>query len=275
MNNPDTRVAISCFSGDQRQLDQSLDLYLHHECPVTILSPEDAQAYVVHGGVENWHAGYRARSGPTAHARQLEYYKLLLCTPENWFLIHESDSVCIDPQIPPYLYEDPNAFWCNNHEAPWFLSRDAMQRMLAVSSTVQPTTDWVDRYQIDLAHAARVPVKFFKHSVLGPISGPFDPVTGQVLIPFGAERFGAEGTPVPPELSQAYDDHFQAAINGARAGANMIHSVKNGNAAHAIAAEYKRVVEDGPARILPSPFSPAPPPQRRRRPQAFGIGPRA
>jgi hypothetical protein len=30
MLNPDTRVAVVGYSGDQKQIEQSLDLYLHH-----------------------------------------------------------------------------------------------------------------------------------------------------------------------------------------------------------------------------------------------------
>jgi hypothetical protein len=249
--NENTRIAISCFTGDQRQIDQSFDLYSHHGCPITVLSPVDGPVELSHALVDNRHAGMRGRSGPVAQARQIEYYKALLSYPEQWFLIHDSDSLCIDPQIPLYLYEDRNVFWCNNHEAPCFMSRHAMEKMVAVGP-IPSAVEWVDRYQIELAFAADVTVKLFKHSVLAPISGPQDE-TGQVVIPFGAERFGEPGTPVPPDLALAYAGWFSNALGFARAGANMIHSVKNGEAAHAMAAAYVRVAEDGPAVTLPPP----------------------
>lgn len=249
--NEDTRIAISCFAGDQRQIDQSFDLYLHHGCPITVLSPTDGPVEIAHDGVDNRHAGMRGRSGPLAQARQIEYYKTLLSYPEKWFLIHDSDSLCIDPQIPAYLYEDPNVFWCNNHEAPCFLSRDAMARMVAVGP-IPSAVEWVDRYQIELAFAAGLTVNFFKHGVLCPISGPQDE-TGQVVIPVGAERFGPVGSPIPPELEVAYAGWFSNALGFARAGANMIHSVKNGEASHAMAAAYVRPDESGPAVTLQPP----------------------
>lgn len=242
--NPSTRIVVSCFSGDKQQIDQSLDLWLHHGCPVTFLSPEDAPVDIVHDGVDNRHAGVRGRSGPAAQARMLDYLKILLSYPEKFFLINESDSMCIAPDLPAYLYAEPDTFWSNNNESPQFMSRACIERMVAVASSAAAPTEWVDRYQLALAQAAGIPTKHFVNNVNGPISGCYDPATGQVLIPEGAERFGAVGTPVPPELAQAYSDHYQNALNSARAGASIIHSVKNGNASHALADQHKIYLED-------------------------------
>jgi hypothetical protein len=238
--NPSTRIVVSCFSGDKQQIEQSLDLWLHHGCPVTFMSPEDAPVKIVHGGVDNQHAGQRARSGPIAHARQLVYFQLLLSYPEKFFLINESDSFCLDPKIPSYLYDEPGTFWCNKDESPQFMSRDSIEQMLGVAYRVRATVEWNDRYMIALARAANIPVKNFRASVLGPISGRYDPVTGEMFTPFGAEAFGRpEGAPLSPELSKFYTDHYNSAMIEVRAGASLVHSVKNGNAAHELAAAYK------------------------------------
>lgn len=260
--NSETRVVISCYSGDKEQVEQSLDLYLHHGCPVTFLSPEDAPVTITHPMVTNHSAGKRARSGPEARSRHLEYFKIMLTYPEKFFLMHESDSVCLDPKIPDYLYAEPDVLWANSgglgedeaigftpgcpHEtfqAPWFLSRKTMEQFLAVAPAINTEVKWVDHYLVELAHAASQTLcKPFHARFLGPISGRID-ATGRHFTPFGA---GEEGAPISPELAKIYEGGFRMAIEHARNGANMIHSVKNAEASHALFDAYKQFLEHGP-----------------------------
>ena len=262
--NPNTRIAIGCYSGDHEQVIQSLDLYLHHECPVVIFSPENAKVQIDHPGVENLHAGKCARLGPDAHAHHLEYLKLLLTFPEDYFLMHEADSMCIDPKIPDYLYAEPDTFWSNSGEAcpelceieafppgcprlsfqaPWFLSRKAIKALVAASPRVISPSGmsgelpaskahwiglpWVDLYLVMLTHAAGLPYKVFRNCYNGFMASI------EALSPTPPKNFS--------ELQVAGGEAgFQNALKAVANGANMIHSVKDGITSHALVAEYQR-----------------------------------
>jgi hypothetical protein len=240
--NPNTRVAVCCYAGDQRQVIQSLGLYLHHECPVVIMSPGDAPAEIRYPGVENRVAGKRAYFGPDAQARHLVHLKLLLTFPENHFLMHESDSFCLDPKIPDYLYADPHRVWANtvddedaahqaalpadcphvSFQAPWFLSRKTIEALIAAADrvTYSPDLKYVDLYLVQLTYAAGLPWSGFLNQVCCPIAARDD----------------------DQNLSQWQRDTYavglQIGLNHARDGANMVHSVKNPAAAQALLRAY-------------------------------------
>src|ERR1035437_5005933 len=111
--NEDTRVAVCCYEGDGHQVIEALEFFLHHECPLTVLAPEDSKVDVNYPGVTNVFAGKRAYLGQDSLDRQVLHLKALLQFPENHFLIHDADSVLLDPKIPDYLYAEPDVVWSN------------------------------------------------------------------------------------------------------------------------------------------------------------------
>ena len=279
MLNPDTRIAVVGYSGDQKQIEQSLDLYLHHECPVTILSPEDAPVVINHPSVDNRHAGGRAHYGPVACARMLAHLKILLTYPENFFFMNESDSLCLDPKIPNYLYRDADTVWSNggpcmpynavkltggcpalSFQAPWFFSRKTIEAFVSVADRVlipMPADEkdraayewWVDLYLVQLTHAAKLRYDFYLDRYLGPISGRYDESTGIMVDPMpnttdlGRGRIFDLSAPLVPydkALTKIYAKGLENALGAARNGACMIHSVKNSIASKALLAAYKR-----------------------------------
>jgi hypothetical protein len=276
--NSHTRVAVFCYEspgaystydkrdGDEKQVIDLLDFFLHHECPVVTLSPEDAKVNIKHPDVENLYAGKRSQFGPDAHVRFLEGIKLLLSFPEDYFLIHDSDSLCLDPKIPDYLYVEPNTVWSNqtassakenkyfgtelclptyvadrnkHHEPtklvipqglqfktelsfqpPWFLSRKTIEAFIAASGRVNYNhLPWVEYYVVQLTQTAGLPWKAFHKRHIGPTSPQRDDPCDEVLL--GIYRSGLAN-----------------AIENARNGANMIHSVKNSDAARALKQAY-------------------------------------
>lgn len=216
--NPSTRVAVCCYAGDHPQVSAALELYLHHECPVVIMSPVDAKVETIGDGIESRFGGKRAYVGQDSLDRQREHMKALLEYPENFFLIHDSDSVCLSPQIPEYLYAE-DVLWSNlvvdnipgrEHgyyvggfprlafQPPYFVSRKVLERLVASVAggnlVANPTLPFIDHYMVQLAVHAGVPWKNFRDGITGPISS----------------------------------DHnsFVAAWNAVQRGAVMIHSVK-------------------------------------------------
>lgn len=191
--NPSTRVAVFCYAGDAPQVIGALPILLHHECPVTILSPVDSQVAIQ--GVESRFAGQRQYTGQLSLDRQWEQMKLLLTYPEDYFLCHDSDSVCLSPEIPKYLYAE-DVLWSNlvkddmqgrEHgfymdgfprlafQPPYFMSRKVIERLLAPvmekNLDMNPTLPFIDHYMVQLAVKAGVPGKNFNDGFTGPVSG--------------------------------------------------------------------------------------------------------
>jgi hypothetical protein len=198
--NEDTRIAICCYAGDQHQVIKTLGQYLHHRRPVVVLSPEDSKAEIRYPGIENRFAGKRAYIGQESLDRQRLHLQELLKFPENRFLIHDADSVCLSPKIPDYLYAEPDLVWSNlvndgipEHQPayppgfphiafqpPYFLSRRTIEAMLAVAEgiTANPTMPFIDHYMVQLTLKAGLPYRSFRDGVSCPISG--DPASAQV-----------------------------------------------------------------------------------------------
>ena len=248
--NEDTRVAVCCYEGDQHQVIHSLGMYLHHECPLVVLSPEDSKAEIRYPGVENRYGGKRAYIGQDSLDRQREHLKILLTFPENHFLIHDSDSVSLDPKIPDYLYAEPDLVWSNQvfddipeHQAtfpegwphvafqpPYFLSRKTIEAMLAVAEgiTASPMMPFIDYYMVQLTATAGLPWKRFLDCVSCPIA--IDPVT--------------HPRPTDHELS-VYSNGFKIAMDHVRhKGANILHSVKDHRAVQALAEAHRAYLAD-------------------------------
>jgi hypothetical protein len=181
--NPDTRVAVCCYAGDQHYVIKALDNYLQHECPVVVLSPEDSKAEIRYPGIENRFAGKRAYIGQDSLDRQRKHMELLLTFPEEYFLVHDSDSVCLTPELPHYLYEEPDILWSNlvnddipEHQAaypegfphiamqpPYFMSRKTVRALLTGTEGViaNPTLPFIDHFFPQLAWATKWPYRGF------------------------------------------------------------------------------------------------------------------
>jgi|ERR1035437_4262204 hypothetical protein len=268
--NEDTRIAVCCYAGDQQQVEQMLDLYLHHQRPVVIFSPEDSKAIIQHPGVENRHFGKNQMLGPDSQATFLGYLKILLTYPEKYFLVNEPDSFCLDPKIPDYLYAEPDTVWTTGGgqpmsiEPPWFLSRKTIEAFIAVADSVvySPDLPWVALYIGQLIQAGGLPWKRHLNCCLCPMSGVYDPTTKTVVSPgiykwspydalsLAGKGPGEEGQvtgrggPLDAPGSQFYADLFarglKSGMAAARNGANMMHSCKSGVAARALLAEYQK-----------------------------------
>ncbi len=107
--NPDTRVAIHCYDGDRRQVEETLTVHSAHGCPVTILSPEDSKVEIP--GFDCRFGGKRQSIGPDSIEREKEHLRILLTYPENFFLLNDADSMCVSPKLPDYLYAEPDVLW--------------------------------------------------------------------------------------------------------------------------------------------------------------------
>jgi hypothetical protein len=159
--NKDTLVAVCCYRGDQHQVIGALPEYLHHECPVVVFSPKDQPAEIP--GVLNVNVGQACYIGALSLMRQVEHLMWLREQPQNFFLLHDSDSLCLSKEIPEHLYRfSQNTIWSNEiveprphpspypklaFQPPYFLSRNVIERMLGAAHKpgcheITPYIDW-------------------------------------------------------------------------------------------------------------------------------------
>lgn len=236
--NPDTRVAICCYADDQFQVVEMAALYRHHGCPITILSPDDSKVFLDFGA--NRSAGKRAIVGQDSIDRQAAHLKALLEFPEKFFLVHDSDSFCLSPEIPAYLYAEPDLVWSNlivdsmafrnglcdgpsgeprkqyypvgfpklAFQPPYFFSRSVLEKLVAASASVEmnPHLPFIDHYMVQLAVAADVPWRCFPNGFSAPISShPDMPGLAYQKVMAGVVMVhGAKGSKFSDPLVQAY-----------------------------------------------------------------------
>jgi hypothetical protein len=202
---------VHCYEGDAHQVVSALGLYTHHQCPVTVISPIDSPvtidgvdcrfAGVREGSTGRWAADFNQEGsnrivtgGPIANARQIAQMKKLLECPENFFLMNDSDSMCLDAKIPDYLYAEPDIVWSNlvhdpmpinqpgyPHgfprlalQPPYFLSRRTIGAMISVAHKVVTNSimPWIDHYMLQLAVEAKLVWKGFPDGVSTDLRHP-------------------------------------------------------------------------------------------------------
>lgn len=121
-------------------------------------------------------AGEKSYTGQKSWDRQYLQLKSLLQFPQKWFLLNDSDSFCLTPKLPDYLYEDEDMVWSNQvddfrkpgqnwehykpiphdyhkgypiiaMQPPYFLSRKALQAIVdtcegLIACPITPYIDW-------------------------------------------------------------------------------------------------------------------------------------
>ncbi len=194
--NESVRVVVHGYSGDAHQIVNAMPQYDHHAAPVTVLSPEDAPVDIP--GVDCRKAGKRAYTGQLSLDRQRAHLELLLGYDEEWFLLHDSDSVCLEPELPGYLYEPDTVFYnaTPTHrylaslgepplpgyeyvfQPPLFFSRQSLLRMLAFSDeAMEELPDFgklIDWFFLAMARLAGLDAKPFPDGISRPLWAPYE-----------------------------------------------------------------------------------------------------
>lgn len=191
----DTLVVVHGYSGDQRQVEELMSMYEHHILPIVIASPDDHPIKSM-GPHICMTAGKRAYIGQDSWDRQHLQLKKLLEHPQKWFLLNDSDSFCLSPKLPDYLFEDKDIVWSNEvedfrkpgvpwgpynpiphdyHEGypiiamqpPYFLSREALEKIVKASEGLVacPITPYIDWWWIPATYKAGLKHKPFHNCV--------------------------------------------------------------------------------------------------------------
>lgn len=185
MLNPDTLVAVCGYAGDANQIKIQMPYLQHHGSPVLVLSPDDAPVTArLLGNPRNTlyqTGGKRAYVGQLSLDRQRDHLKILAARPERFFLVHDSDSICLSPKLPGYLYAEPDVVWSNivsdefhprdegypfprlAFQPPYFLSKESIQKLIEVADTVpgNPRSPFIDWCMMAWSFTAKLAYKAF------------------------------------------------------------------------------------------------------------------
>lgn len=188
--NENTLVAVCGYEGDAHQIRYLLPYYQHHKCPLLILSPDDSPIVARNPSIWTRTGGKRAYIGQESLDRQLIHLKILLEHPFKHYLVHDSDSVCLSPKLPDYVYKK-DVLWSNEvsdmmhsrpepdykyprlaFQPPYFMSRNVIQALVAVADKVKanPTTPFIDWCMMAWASEAGVPHESFPDGISCPSS---------------------------------------------------------------------------------------------------------
>jgi hypothetical protein len=218
--NEGTLVVVHCYQGDAHQVEHALPQYLHHECPVLVLSPADSPVRIEDPRVECRAAGKRAYTGQDSLDRQKAHLEILLDYPQSFFLLHDSDSVCLSPELPAYLYENPDTVFYNPaptarfilqsvgsdeeqrlalkrwpvaYQPPLFLSRASLEKMLEVSDAAMafcpPWAKLIDWYLGAMVQLAGLRARPLRQALSRPIWAPYEVARTYAMVRTRGTRF--------------------------------------------------------------------------------------
>ena len=150
----DLLVVILCYAGDVDQVQYQLGSYTHHDASVLLLSPEDAPAVIDHPQMTNHSAGLSGWKGPHVAFKLMDHWRIMLEHPQNWFLVHEPDSVCLSSELPSEILGREDVLWSmalgepnqpfTNYNAPWFGHRNVFEMMLREAE--EHVEEWNDAW---------------------------------------------------------------------------------------------------------------------------------
>jgi len=186
--NPKILVAISGYDGDRHQIINNWPCYEHHKTSILVLSPADAPVQKIHNA-KMIQTGEKGWIGPQTLERHKKFLRVLLNQSADFYLFHDADSVCLSPELPKYLFDNPDTHWSNEvldtnpgpsrlpkiaMQPPYMFSRGVLKSLVRISSTpaqsyvhvtAQGTmplpTVCIDHLQLQLVYAANVPHRTF------------------------------------------------------------------------------------------------------------------
>ncbi len=104
--------SVHGYAGDRQQIIDLMPVYEHHKIPIVIMGCEDSP--IERMGVHICrNVGARSYIGQLSWDRQYQQLKTLLEYPFDWILMNDSDSFCLTPELPEYLFERQDVVYAN------------------------------------------------------------------------------------------------------------------------------------------------------------------
>lgn len=143
----ETLVLVQAFAPYRDMVIRHLPFWRRHGCRVVVSSPRNSFCDVP--GVECVAHGTEGHVGPGSLDRWKETMLWLAGQDHSFFLMHESDSICLEDEIPLRYYTQSDTFFSNEAAdnavppvqqvfcvAPWFFSHTVLQRFNRAFETV-------------------------------------------------------------------------------------------------------------------------------------------
>lgn len=182
-------MAVFGYAGDAHQIRDQMKVHESLNIPIVIMSPTDAPIKRMGPHICR-HAGKRAYVGQDSLDRQSQQMRILLEYPFDYYLLNDSDSVCLSAQLPRYLFNSSNVLWSNvvsdemhkrmpgypwprlAFQPPYFMSRSVLERFLSVADTVkaEPQTPFIDWWMMAVAVRAGIIYRNFSEGASLPSS---------------------------------------------------------------------------------------------------------
>lgn len=247
--NPRTLIVVHCWQGDQEQVENALPVHLRHKRPVLVLSPEDSPVKIDDPQVQSHSLGKRAYFGQKSLDRQRLHLEYLLTLEFDYFLLNDADSMCLSPNLPPYLFlpENQHVLWSNEvrdwrtHptpyprialQPPYFAHRSVIEKLLTVADKPEvkahPITPYIDWYMLALAEEAGVEHRTFPDGASFPAWRRDNIPETQTLGHDYKHEYNQDGQILGDQMMR----------NMVRRGAVFIHSVKHQPVLEMLLAEY-------------------------------------
>jgi hypothetical protein len=190
--NDSTLCVIRGFQGDAHQIAMMMPHHKKHGCHILVQSPDDSQiGYESFPGITDltcWSAGRRAYIGQLSLDRERAHLEQCLKFPHKFFLLHDADSVCLQPEFPKYLYDQPDVIFgqivANNSEEhkvffspphmprecpriaiqpPYFVSRSVIERIVNLPPIfTNPVMPFIDFLWVQFAMATGLVYKHLR-----------------------------------------------------------------------------------------------------------------
>lgn len=169
-------MTVHGYAGDQDRVQGFMPWFQHHGYPVCLFAPVDSPFTFAPTVL----LGKRAYIGQDSLDRQKLCLEFLAALPYDYFLLNDSDSVCLSPEIPKFVFEQ-DVFWSNEvvdprthptplprlaFQPPYFMSKGVLLKLVEAAKTVKmhPITQYLDHYMMQLCYAAGVAHKPFNDS---------------------------------------------------------------------------------------------------------------
>jgi hypothetical protein len=232
--NANTGVFVSAYAGDKHQVESNLSAFMHHECPVIILSPANAPITEVSDSrVHCQWMGEAGWAGPHTLVRHRLFLEAMLKFDFQWYLMNDADSICLSPELPAYLYEGRLA-WSNE-------VRDLNAGTSHIEKiAVQPPYFFHRDVLVGLIKAAEnPPVSYYGELTGDPIpTGCIDHYHWQLTVGSGFPHFNFHTGASWETTSEFGLDQMARAVN--YLGKVLIHQVKSRYVLERLLLEYRQ-----------------------------------
>lgn len=127
LDSDDIQIAVMGYGGQQAAFDRNLWSWKRLDSSFLAICPEDSPLRVP-PGIPLRRVGGQGHRGPAATERLRKILHVLLEREASFTMLFEYDSICLAPELPRMLLQDPTGIWSprfhsgdRSFKSPWYL----------------------------------------------------------------------------------------------------------------------------------------------------------